>query len=248
MNNLDDILPRIEAADPDRLRASKLADAKGREALAWIYAFHLELAKVPEMVSEPMIGEIRYQWWRKAVNEIYTGNPVRAHEVSTPLASVLLEHDIPRFWVDRLIDGRNRDLDPAPFSDIDDAREYCQKTSGVLMQIAAKCLGGENELVLAAGEAWGLTGLARGYGYYHDRMLSNLNFEEILEAASAAYSEAKRGKLEAAILPACAYAALAPLFLKRMSAPKFDPKSHVAVISPFAKQWRQFQTVIKGHL
>ena len=250
MNNLDIILPRIEAADPDRLRASKLADAKGRADLAWIYAFHLELAKVPELVSEPMIGEIRYQWWREAVDEIYAGGPVRAHEITTPLSLVLSENDIPRFWVDRLIDGRNRDLDPAPFADMSAAIEYCHQTSGVLMQMAARCLceDYDEEAILAAGQAWGLTGLARAYPYYHDRILSHLAFEKIIEAAQIAYKRAQAKRLPAGLLPACAYTGLVPHYLKKMQGSKFLPKETIVTLSPFSKQFRQFQTVIKGNL
>ena len=250
MNNLDDILPRIAAADPDRLRASKLAEPMAQTALGWIYAFHLELAKVPELVSEPMIGEIRYQWWREAVAEIYEGGHVRAHEVTTPLSIVLREYDVPRFWVDRLIDGRNRDLDPSPFVNITEAIDYCHQTSGVLMQIAARCLTADfdEQAVLAAGEAWGLTGLARAYRYYHDRMLSNLSFDEIVSAAGQAYDKAHAVKLSSEILPSCAYVGLVPKYLDKMSAQGFHPKTDSVIISPFSKQANQFKTVLTGRL
>ena len=128
-------LQQLKSVDPDRLRAAVFADKAGRERLQLLYAFHYELAKVPELVSEPMIGQIRYQWWRDAVAEIYESKPVRKHEIATPLTEVFLNHDVPRFWVDRLIDGRERDLDPRPFANLDEAKDYCRQTSGVLMQI-----------------------------------------------------------------------------------------------------------------
>ena len=55
-------LEQLKAADPDRCRAAMFADKTTRERLLLLYAFHYELAKVPELVSEPMIGAIRYQW------------------------------------------------------------------------------------------------------------------------------------------------------------------------------------------
>ena len=64
-------LEQLKAADPDRCRAAMFADKTTRERLLLLYAFHYELAKVPELVSEPMIGAIRYQWWRDAITEIY---------------------------------------------------------------------------------------------------------------------------------------------------------------------------------
>ncbi len=250
MNNIDSILPRLSAADPDRVRAARLADKKGRESLLWIYAFHLELAKVPELVSEPMIGDIRYQWWREAIDEIYQGVAVRAHEVTTPLARVLRDMDIPRFWCDRLIDGRSRDLNPTPFEGIDEARDYCRQTSGVLMQIAAKTQSAdvEDETVLLAGEAWGLTGLCRAYPYYHTSMLSGVDFETLVDAAKTSFDQARMQKIPAQILPACAYAALVPKYLTKMSKDGFDPLKNTITLNPFVKQVRQFKTVVFGRI
>lgn len=250
MNNPETFKQRIKAADPDRFRAAQLADKPARERLLWIYAFHLELAKVPEIVSEPMIGDIRYQWWRDAVDEIYGGGKVRAHEVTTPLADVLRSTDIPRFWVDRLIDGRNRDLDPTPFTDLDAARDYCRQTSGVLMQIAAKCLTDDfdTETVMAMGEAWGLTGLCRAYGYYYGSMLSNVKFEDLLKATKRSYERAHADKIPPVILPACAYVGLVPKYLAKMSQGSFDPKTDHVTLSPFSKQARQLMVTVSGRV
>ena len=152
----------LKKADPDRYRAALMADMQGRQDLLILYAFHYELSKVPDVTSEPMLGQIRYEWWREAIDEIYTGREVRRHEISTPLSEMLLRTEVPRFWIDRLIDGRARDLDPQPFKDMEDARDYARQTSGQLLQIAVKILGGTpDEVILKAGEAWGLTGLAR---------------------------------------------------------------------------------------
>ena len=109
----------LKKADPDRYRAALMADVQGRTDLLILYAFHYELSKVPDVTSEPMVGQIRYQWWRDAVDEIYTSKEVRRHEISTPLADMLQRTDVPRFWIDKLIDGRERDLDPQPFKDME---------------------------------------------------------------------------------------------------------------------------------
>ena len=143
------------------------------------YSFHYELAKVPDVTSEPMMGEIRYQWWRDAIEEIFGTGEVRRHEVATPLAELVSRRKLSRFHLDQLIDGRARDLDPTPFKDIDEAKAYCRQTSGVLMQLAMACLGDDAPASSQFGDAWGLTWLARAYGYYHDRMLSELDLSLI---------------------------------------------------------------------
>jgi len=246
----DASLTQLKTADPDRCRAAMMADAKGRDRLLCLYAFHHELAKVPEMVSEPMLGDIRYQWWRDVLSEIFENKPVRKHEVSTPLAAVFQDTDMPRFWADRLIDGRARDLDPTPFANIEAAREYCQQTSGVLMQMAVKCLGGEpDDMVMKVGEAWGLAGLARAWRYYHKSMLSELLFEDLTAAATQSYQEAQKfAGDEHKVFPAIGYAALIPKYIMRLTKSGHNPAEDVAQYAPFLKQMHLIRAAITGKI
>lgn len=248
------LIDTVKAKDPDRYRSALLAKRDISSALLTFYAFHYELARIPEYVSESMIGAIRYQWWREAVDEIYTGKPVRKHEVSTPLAAVLLDFKVSRFWIDGLIDGRERDLDPRPFANIEDAREYCLATSGKLIQIAAQITAPSLRLtpqqtdgLNAAGLAWGLTGLARAYGFYQKGMLSGLDFDDITAAASLAMQQARSGlnSVPSELMPALAYLALVPKFLNKMRSP-FDPINDKALLSPLGKQMTMMGTVMKG--
>lgn len=251
------LITNIKAVDPDRYRSAMLATQAARTRLLTLYAFHAELAKVPEMTSEPIMGEIRYQWWREAVDEIYGSGPVRRHEVTTPLASVIGEVAVPRFWFDQLIDGRARDLDPRPFGTLDAARAYCTQTSGKLMQIAVQMAAPDVRLsadqtdgVGAAGLAWGLTGLARSYSYYHNKMLSGLSFEDICDAANSAYAEAsdKLGKIAAEHNPAMAYAALVPLFITKLTSSGHDPLLGQISLNPLRKTLRLMGTTLRSRL
>lgn len=245
----------LKSVDPDRYRAALFADRAPRHRLLTLYAFHAELAKVPELVSEPMVGAIRYQWWRDAVEEIYAKDYVRKHEVNTPLRTVLLEAKTPRFWIDQLIDGRERDLDPRPFEDLDAAKDYCAATSGKLMQIAVQLSAPDMRLtakqtdgVHAAGLAWGLTGLARSFGYYQKGMLSKLDYEDICGAAKTSHEEAKGalGTIDAAIMPALAYAALTPGFLKRLA--RIDPMKQAVSYGGLRKRAALMGAVLRGRV
>ena len=241
-------LETLKQVDPDRCRAAMFADKETRDRLLLLYAFHYELAKVPELVSEPMIGAIRYQWWRDAVAEIYDGKAVRQHEVVVPLAALISECDIPRFWLDKLIDARERDLDPRPFSDLDDAKAYCRETSGVLMQLAVKIAGQEpDDKVIAAGQAWGLTGLARAYQYYQSGMLSNLSFDKLCTAAQDAHKDSGGFKtVESSAFPAGAYAALIPGYIKRLTHKAHDPATMSVSYDPLSKRLCLLRAVIRG--
>lgn len=242
---------QLKDVDPDRCRAAVFGSKRERESLELLYAFHYELAKVPELVSEPMIGQIRYQWWRDALAEIFEGRPVRAHEITTLLEALLNRAGVPRFWCDRLIDGRERDLDPRPFADLFEAKDYCRQTSGTLMQIAVKLLGAEpSEAALDLGEAWGLTGLARSYGYYHKGMLSQVSYAHICDEASRQYQYAREGlgELQNQAFPALAYGALLPKYLKKLTDKRHDPATMMVTYSPLAKRADLLKAVIKGRV
>ena len=243
-------LEQLKSVDPDRCRASMFADKTTRERLLLLYAFHYELAKVPELVSEPLIGAIRYQWWRDALAEIYEGKAVRQHEVTTPLADLISECDLPRFWLDKLIDGRERDLDPRPFSNMEEAVDYCQNTSGLLMQIAVKVTGAEpHETVMMAGQAWGLTGLARAFRYYQSSMLGELGFEDICAAAMSAYNSAEHlSNMDNSTAPATAYAALIPGYISRLTEAAHDPATMSVSYSPLRKRLRLIAAIMRGRV
>ncbi len=245
----DDVTQRLKQADADRVRAAYFAQDDARSRLMLLYAFHLELAKVPELVSEPMIGQIRYQWWREAIAEIYETDTVRKHEITTPLRTLLLDGEVPRYWVDQLIDGRERDIDPRPFETLSEAQDYSANTSGVLMKIAVKLLGADPHIAVEhAGTSWGLTGLARAYPYYHQSMLSALTFEEICEAAKKRHKLAKPDldAMETALFPAYAYTALILPYLKRLTKADFDPKTEAVTYTAFAKQTRLLIAALRG--
>jgi len=239
------VIDRLNEVDPDRIRAARLADPDIRDHLFALYAFHAELAKIPEIVSEPMVGQIRYQWWRDCLNEIYGPGLGRAHDVSNPLAEMVAQSGISRFMLDRIIDGRERDLDPTPFNSVNDATDYADATSGALAQAAVFLCGGDGGLT--AGRAWGLTGLARSYRYYTDGMLSQLAFGDLLSASGAAFDQA-RAERSKDTLPGLAYVSLVPGFIKRMGRTDYDSKADVPDYPPFAKQWRLFRTVVRGRL
>lgn len=238
-------MTRLFNVDPDRVRAAKLAEPEIRAQLLVLYAFHMELAKVPDHVSEPLIGQIRYQWWRDCLDEIYGDRPVRNHEISLPLRDMVGQTRISRFMLERIIDGRERDLDPRPFTSIREATDYADATSGALMRAAMSVLGSDRGHY--AGRAWGLTGLARSYRYYAETMLQHLRFDQILTAAEDAYHEA-RGISRGDTMPAIGYVALIPGFLKRMRQKDYNPLVDIPDYAPFRKQLRLLGAVATGRL
>ena len=78
----------VARADPERFSAAMAAPVAARAVLLPVYAASIEVARAPWLTQEPMIAEMRLQWWRDAFEEIETGRP-RKHEVVDALAPVL---------------------------------------------------------------------------------------------------------------------------------------------------------------
>ncbi|TNF18762.1 MAG: phytoene synthase, partial [Rhodobacteraceae bacterium] len=54
----------VEKGDPDRFASAMAAPVAARARLFPLYAFNLEVARAPWVTQEPMIAEMRLQWWR----------------------------------------------------------------------------------------------------------------------------------------------------------------------------------------
>lgn len=141
--SLDACAELVARADPDRFLAAMAAPKMARRVLLPIYAFNVEVARAPWVTQEPMIAEMRLQWWRDALDEIASGGTVRRHEVVTPLADVL-DADGARL-LDGLVAARRWDITHDPFEDADAFETYIDATTGHLTWAAARALGAQDE-------------------------------------------------------------------------------------------------------
>jgi len=152
----------VRRHDRDRFLTALFAPAERREALYALYAFNYEIARIREIVSEPMLGRMRLQWWRESIAAIYEGGPIRYHEVVTPLAQAIARHALSRAHFDRIIDAREADLDDAPPATLDVLEAYAEASSGGLVLLALEALGVRSEAAAAGrdvGTAYALAGL-----------------------------------------------------------------------------------------
>ncbi|MEZ5669689.1 MAG: squalene/phytoene synthase family protein [Alphaproteobacteria bacterium] len=152
-------LDLIRHGDRDRYLVALFAPAAARAALTALFALNCELAKTVHVVSEPMLGQIRLQWWRESVDGIFAGAP-RRHAVIQPLAAAVARFGLPRAPFDAMIDARERDLDPAPFAGVEDLAGYCAATEGPLLTLGRAATG---QVPAAIGADAG-AGVAAGYG------------------------------------------------------------------------------------
>ena len=134
-----------------------------------LYAFNLEVARTAEIVSEHLLGEIRLQWWREAVDGLFAGKP-RRHYVLDLLAGPVAEGLLQRHRFDRIIDTRAFDLDPRPPANLAALESYLEGTSSSLIALALDILGeraaNREQLATSCGLAYGLIGIIRAVPFH----------------------------------------------------------------------------------
>jgi len=130
----------VRRHDRDRYQTALFAPAGRHEALFALYAFNYEIARVRESITQPMLGQIRLQWWREVVGAAFHGAPPRQHEVAAPLAMAIREFALTRAHFDRMIDMRERDLADEPPASLTALEDYAEGTSAALLWLALEVL------------------------------------------------------------------------------------------------------------
>ena len=165
--------------DRDRFICALFAPAERRQAVYSILAFNAELARIRGAVSEPILGEMRLQWWRDAIAALFddpdnvpSGNPVLSE-----FASAVRKYRLPRPVIDAMIDARAADLIDAPHADLEALLAYAGATSGGVTELTLHALGAYDDPDVETGElmgavrragaqlgaAWALIGLIRAH-------------------------------------------------------------------------------------
>lgn len=142
-----------------RYAAALFAPAAARPHLLALHAFGVEIGRVRDLVSEPMPGELRLQWWRDALV-----SPERADAVSHPVAHALegaiAYGRLPREALLAMIDSRTDDLYDDPVATLPELEARLGATHSAGLRLAC--------LIAAAGrdpggaEAAGFGGVAEG--------------------------------------------------------------------------------------
>jgi len=155
----------VRAADKDRFLAALFAPFEHRGALHALYAFNAEIARVREVIREPVAGEIRLQWWRDVLGGEGRGE-VAAHPVAAALAATIARYRLPAERLAALIDARRFDLYDEPMATLAELEAYGRDASSSLIALAAQILDGGRApetgvLAEHAGLAHAMAGLLR---------------------------------------------------------------------------------------
>ncbi len=161
---------QVKQQDHDRYLTLLFAPAARRENLFALAAFNQELARTAERVSEPLLGEMRFAWWRDAVEAMATAGAVPDHPVAEALHPLVARGNapggLPAAELLAMVEARRRDLDSEPFASLDALQRYAAETAGAANRLSAQLLDLTGEALAAAedvGTAWGLLGQLRSF-------------------------------------------------------------------------------------
>lgn len=182
-----DLEDQVRAADPDRWLSSRfVGDAEARADLIALYSFEAELLAIPTRVTQPLLAEMRYAWWREQMDGVFAGLPRKGHPVLEALTLAVGRRGLDRAPFEALIEAHIGRVHGEPH-DLD--AFYVGP-----MQAAVRVLAGPGHegAVVEAGRMWGLAQTGR------------------VEEARALRATANRAlkALPAAAFPAVAHVAL----------------------------------------
>jgi phytoene synthase len=197
----------VREADRDRFIAALFAPAAKRPALHAIHAFAIEIARVRDVVSAPLPGEIRLQWWRDALTAVGHGE-VGAHPVAAALLDTIARYRLPLEPLLGMIEARRFDLYDEPIRSTDELETYAAQTVAAPMRLTVEILAAAqgvdlDALVRHAGIAEATTDLLRALPLHASRRQVYIPVQ-ILQRHGAGVEELFAGRVTPALRAAVA--------------------------------------------
>lgn len=253
----------VREGDRDLWLASLFWPADARPHAHAILAFGLEVARVRDLVSDPTLGEIRYQFWR----DILDNDASAGHPVAQALLDTVARYNLDRARLLALIEARSFDLYDDAMPNEAALENYLRDTASVLFEAIARVLAPGRlppPCVDAAGRAYGLVGLLRGLPYQVMRgqlflpldllerqqvpaedVLAHRNsrglglvLQTLRTRARLHLHEMRENLLGAgAARAACLPAVLCEPYLRHMEAPGLDPFATAVELPQWRRQW-----------
>lgn len=150
----------VQEGDPDRAVSVGFAAPERRKHLFALYAFHLETLRVRDLVSQPLPGEIRLQWWRDRID---SSGDVEEAAQGSPVAMALIDtiraFELPVDAFERYLEARVFDLYNDPMPSRIEFEAYAGETASALVMFAAMVL--DRSQASGVADACGHAGVAQ---------------------------------------------------------------------------------------
>lgn len=256
--------------EPDRYLAALLSPHTARNDLIVLTAFVAELKRIPQIVSDPHLAEIRLAWWRDVLasdSTDATGNPT-----ADAMRGVMVRHGLDRDALAVWLDAFAHTFYAAGPEDEAHLDLELSLVEGTPFAFAARICGARDDASLkmacdTAGQAYGLARLGLDFARVLARGRIPLpGLDAGSGDAGAVTAEAARTRLDQlaqarlrdfkamfTTLDARAKAALLPValvepYLRACCNQRHDLTRELAEIAPLTRVWRLWRASMSGHI
>jgi phytoene synthase len=186
----------VRSHDFTRYASSLFLPAQQRRAVLALYAFNVEISRVRELVSQPLPGEVRLQWWTDMLAGTGHGG-IEGNPVAAELKFVLRHWGLPVERLSRLVEEHQFDLYNDPMPTMAALESYINDTFSTLFSLAAEITGWQNpeieHLARHAGLAQGMARVVIAFPLDSSRRQLFLPLQ-LLERQGSGLEEAFSGK------------------------------------------------------
>lgn len=140
--SLAQCIDMVAKGDPDRHAVTRAATDDAQARLYPLYALNLEIARAAWASAEPLVCEMRLQWWADAVTALGQGATVPAHPVLESCGHLAGDAVAGALLAD-LVEARRWDIWTDGFADETAFWAHLEATGGAVMQLAVRALGAD---------------------------------------------------------------------------------------------------------
>lgn len=132
-----------------------------------VRAFNIEISRIPDIVSNTTIGQMRHQFWRDTVNKTFNENPPE-EPVAVLLAAYM--HDtgirLNKAWFQKIISAREQALTRPGFVNLSALETYAESTYSTILYLTLSALPlnslTADHVASHVGKAAGIAAVLRG--------------------------------------------------------------------------------------
>jgi phytoene synthase len=130
----------VRDGDPDAFLAALFAPADRREDLFALLAFNLALAGARDHARQPLLAEIRLQWWRDALDQAFDAAAPAGHPALLGVVGAARRHGLPREALSRLVEA-HADVGADPPATLQILEGHVEATTSAVLALALAILG-----------------------------------------------------------------------------------------------------------
>lgn len=157
----------VRKYDSPSFTLSHFIQPHAQPAYLAIRAFNIEISRIPDIVSNATIGQMRHQFWKDTINKTFDKNPPN-EPVAVLLASYMNDTGIRlnKAWFQKVISSREQALLRPGFSSLTNLETYSESTYSTLLYLTLSALPlnslTADHVASHVGKAAGIAAILRG--------------------------------------------------------------------------------------